>query len=202
MGLTDGTAALKSGEKFTLDQWRAWPEGERWELIGGVPYNMSPAPRVPHQSVSVDLIHQICHFLEDSTCVALNAPIDVFLPDGVDDSAETVVQPDILVVCDRDKIDEDGIHGAPDFVAEVLSPATAYKDLNDKRMLYERSGVREYWIISPDTGSVFRYILEDGRYGPATEILRGDPVASSALPGFSWKAPKFDYGTRKKAAEA
>jgi Uma2 family endonuclease len=148
MGLTDGTAAPKSGEKFTLDQWRAWPEGERWELIGGVPYNMSPAPRVPHQDIAGELFYSLHIFLEEKPCRLLMAPIDVFLPDGVDDSAETVVQPDVLVVCDRGKIDEDGIHGAPDFVAEVLSPATAYKDLNDKRMLYERSGVREYWISS------------------------------------------------------
>jgi Uma2 family endonuclease len=117
----------------------------------------------------------------------------------VDDSAETVVPPDVLVACDRGKIDEDGIHGAPDFVTEVLSPATAYKDLNDKRMLYERSGVREYWIVSPETGSVFRYVLEDSRYGPATEILRGDPVDSSALPGFSWRVPRFDYRSKRKA---
>jgi Uma2 family endonuclease len=199
MESTDGTAALKPGEKYTLDQWRTWPEGERWELIGGVAYNMSPAPRVSHQSVGVNLIYQLCLFLKDAVCVALNAPIDVFLPDGVDDSAETVVQPDILVVCDRDKINDDGIHGAPDFVAEVLSPATAYKDMHDKRMLYERSGVREYWIISPDSGSVFRYVLEGGRYGPTTEILRGEPVDSAALPGFSWKAPRFDYGSKKKA---
>ncbi len=146
MESTDGTAALKPGEKYTLDQWRTWPEGERWELIGGVAYNMSPAPRVSHQDIAGELFYAIRIFLEEKPCRLLMAPIDVFLPDGVDDSAETVVQPDILVVCDRDKINDDGIHGAPDFVAEVLSPATAYKDMHDKRMLYERSGL---WLRVP-----------------------------------------------------
>ncbi|OHD23001.1 MAG: hypothetical protein A2Y38_22005 [Spirochaetes bacterium GWB1_59_5] len=188
---TEGSAALKEGEKFTLDQWRTWPEGERWELIGGVAYNMSPAPKVRHQSLAGFLYHDICTFLEEKSCLPFIAPTDVFLPEGVADSADTVVQPDILVVCDDGKILEDGIHGAPDFIAEVLSPSTAYKDMSAKKSLYERSGVREYWLVNPDTGSVFRYVLNDGRYGPATEILHGDRVESSALPGFVWRIKPF-----------
>lgn len=92
----------------------------------------------------------------------------------------------MLVVCDGDKIKNDGIHGAPDFVAEVLSEGTAAKDLGAKKELYERAGVREYWIIHPDTRSVFRYILEDGRYAPVTEFRRGESVQSLVLSGFSW----------------
>lgn len=186
MTTTEGTSALKEGESFTLDQWRTWPEGERWELIGGVAYNMSPAPKTTHQSLAGSLYHAVCTYLEDVACLPFYAPTDVFLPEGVDDSTETVVQPDVLVVCDEGKIEEDGIHGAPDFVAEVLSPSTAYKDFSNKKDLYERAGVREYWIVNPDTGSVFRYVLKDGLYGPATELLRGTSIESSALPGFSW----------------
>jgi Uma2 family endonuclease len=120
-------------------------------------------------------------------CTPFIAPVDVFLPDGVTDSTETVVQPDILVVCDQGKIKEDGIYGAPDFIAEILSPSTAYKDMSVKLKLYERSGVREYWMVNPDTGSVFRYTLKNGLYGAATEILQGEPVESAVFRGFTWK---------------
>jgi len=184
---TEGTSALKQREKFSLEQWRSWPEGERWELIGGVAYNMSPAPNTRHQSLAGTLYHALCTFLENASCLPFYAPTDVFLPDGVTDSTETVVQPDVLVVCDESRIHEDGIRGAPDFVVEVLSPSTAYKDLGDKKDLYERSGVREYWIVNPESGSVFRYTLKNDRYGPATELLRGENVESFALPGFVWR---------------
>jgi len=192
MNETDGTSALKAGEKFTLDQWRTWPEGERWELIGGVAYAMSPAPRVPHQRLSLSLSSALNAFLEGKDCEPFYAPVDVFLPKGDPDSSDTVVQPDVFVVCDPDKVQDDGIHGAPDFVVEVLSDSTAYKDLTVKKELYERSGVQEYWLVNPQNGSVFPYVLIDGRYGPTTEILRGGVVKSVALPGFTWHTTKAD----------
>ncbi|OHD23586.1 MAG: hypothetical protein A2Y38_07935 [Spirochaetes bacterium GWB1_59_5] len=190
MNETDGTSALKAGEKFTLDQWRTWPEGERWELIGGVAYAMSPAPRVPHQSLVVRLIHDIYEFLDGKSCQPFVAPVDVFLPKGDPESSDTVVQPDVFVVCDPDKIKDDGIHGAPDFIVEVLSDSTAYKDMTAKKALYEHSGVREYWLVNPGSGSVFRYVLKDGHFGPATEILKGDTVECVTLPGFTWHITK------------
>jgi len=193
MNEADGTSALKAGEKFTLDQWRTWPEGERWELIGGVAYAMSPAPRVPHQRLARDLINEITSFLKGKTCEPFVAPVDVFLPKGDPKSSDTVVQPDVFVVCDPDKILDDGIHGAPDFVVEVLSDSTAYKDLSVKKALYEHSGVREYWLVNPQNGSVFTYELIDGRYGPTTEIIRGGVVKSVALPGFIWHSTKADH---------
>jgi Uma2 family endonuclease len=183
-------SALKQGERFTLDQWRSWPENERWELIDGIAYAMSPAPRIPHQNHAGDLFRKLGNFLEGKPCKPFIAPADVFLPDNAEDGTDTVVQPDVLVVCDEGKVQDDGIHGAPDFVAEVLSESTAYKDWNIKKALYERTGVREYWLVSPETGSVFRYVLEDGRYGPVTEILRGGAVESIAFPGFSWSVPE------------
>jgi Uma2 family endonuclease len=190
MGKTEGTSALKEGDTYTLDDWKSWPEGERWELIGGVAYNMSPAPRVPHQNILANLAHALYDFLEDASCESFIAPVDVFLPDAIKDSAETVVQPDVMVVCDQEKVQDDGIHGAPDFIAEILSPATAYKDLNEKKTLYELAGVREYWLVSPVTRSVFKYILKDGRYGPVTEVMRGGTIESAALPGFVWQVPE------------
>jgi Uma2 family endonuclease len=190
MGKTEGTSALKQGERFTLDQWRSWPENERWELIDGIAYAKSPAPRIPHQNFAGELFYALRSFLEGKPCKPFIAPADVFLPDDSEDGTDTVVQPDVLVVCDEGKVQDDGIHGAPDFVAEVLSESTAYKDWNIKKALYERSGIREYWLVSTETGSVFRYVLEDGRYGPVTEILRGGAAESMALPGFSWSVPE------------
>ncbi|HOX92339.1 MAG TPA: Uma2 family endonuclease [Spirochaetales bacterium] len=128
---------------------------------------------------------KLAEFLDGKPCQALIAPVDIFLPDD-DDGAQSVVQPDVLVVCHPDIIKDDGIHGAPDFIAEVLSDSTAYKDLTQKKALYERSGVREYWILNPDSGSTLVYVLENGRYLPARELLRGNPVLSSALDGFSF----------------
>lgn len=181
---TSGSSALRQPERFTLEQWRQWPDGERWELIAGEAFDMSPAPRTRHQKVAGTIYRHLGNLLEGKPCQPFIAPIDVFLPGVLHGSDDTVVEPDVLVVCDAGKIQDDGIHGAPDFIVEVLSPSTAYKDMGRKKELYEKAGVREYWLVNPETGSVFLYTLTDGRYGPTTEILRGQEVASAVLPGF------------------
>jgi len=181
-----GTAALKQGERFTIAQRNTWPGDEQWELIGGVAYNMSPGPRPQHQKLILQFAKTLLDFLEGKPCEPFIAPVDVFLPDAVSDNKETVVQPDVFVVCDPEKIKDDGIHGAPNFVVEVLSDGTAYKDLTIKKQAYERSGVREYWIINPDTGSIFISVLHQGRYLPMKEILKGEPAVSTVLQGFSF----------------
>jgi Uma2 family endonuclease len=188
MAKIEGTSALKAGEKFTLDQWRTWPEGERWELIGGIAYAMSPAPRVPHQRLLGKLYTAIASFFNGKPCEPFIAPVDVFLPDGVEDDVDTVVQPDLFVVCDPSKVQDDGVHGAPDFIVEIVSESTAFKDMSDKKELYERAGVREYWIVNPRTLSIFRYELAGDRFAPAVEIVRGEAAASVAFPGFFWRA--------------
>jgi Uma2 family endonuclease len=187
MAKTNGTSALKEGEKFTLEQWRSWPEGERWELIDGTAYDMSPSPRIPHQRIARILMNKVSAYLEGKHCEPFIAPTDVYLSENAEEG-DTVVQPDVLVVCDPKKIREDGIHGAPDFVAEILSVSTASKDITEKKDLYEKTGVREYWVLNPRSGSVFQYVLKEGKYGPMREILNGEFVESFALPGFSWKA--------------
>jgi Uma2 family endonuclease len=189
MGDTSGTSALKKDGHFTLAEWRSWPDDERWELIDGVAYGMSPAPRVHHQNVALDLTARLFQFLEGKSCRPFMAPLDVFLEEDRAKDISTIVEPDVLVVCDPSKIQDDGIHGAPDFVAEVLSESTAYKDFSAKKALYERTGVREYWIINPDTGSVFIYLSDGTAFAPAREIPKGSQVLSTALQGFSWFCP-------------
>jgi len=118
-------------------------------------------------------------------CEPYLAPVDVFLTqaEGDLDAIDTVVQPDLLVVCDKTKLIEEGIRGAPDFIIEILSASTALKDQTEKRQLYEAQGVREYWIINPKTLETFIYILTDGKYGlPRTADLK-TIVKSAIFPG-------------------
>jgi Uma2 family endonuclease len=185
-----GSSALK-GETYTVADYLKWGDEERWELIHGVAYAMSLAPKLRHQGIVVNLLYEIVAFLQGKPCKAYVAPVDVFLPGvekGSEEEADTVVQPDIVVVCDQAKLRENGIHGAPDFIAEILSDSTAMKDLSVKKKLYEESGVREYWIVSPEDESVFAYRLESGRFGLVREYRHEDSVDSTVLSGFVWPA--------------
>jgi Uma2 family endonuclease len=155
-----GPLAQKKDEVFRYGDYLKWDDGERWELIDGVAYNMTPAPSRFHQRVSGQLFLQFGNFLSNSSCEVYSAPFDVRLPEGdeADDAITTVVQPDICVVCDPSKLDEKGCKGSPDLIVEILSPATARKDLKEKFLRYERAGVREYWIADPSgkTVTVFK----------------------------------------------
>jgi len=153
--------------RLTYADYRKWPAGERWELIDGVAYAMAPAPTISHQTMIGQLFRQIDQALDGASCRALIAPVDVLLlaASDADGQATTVVQPDILVVCDPAKVTENNIHGAPDWIIEVLSPATARHDHLTKRALYERAGVREYWLVHPVDRVITLYTLKDGIYG-------------------------------------
>ncbi|MDR1727832.1 MAG: Uma2 family endonuclease [Acidobacteriota bacterium] len=148
--------------KYTYADYCTWDDGERWELIDGVPYLMSPAPGRRHQEISGALFNQLYNFLEDKPCKIYSAPFDVRLAaDGEDD---TVCQPDIIVVCDKSKLDDKGCKGAPDLVIEVLSPSSTRMDVVVKFEKYREAGVREYWIVSPDERSVQAFLLDGERY--------------------------------------
>jgi Putative restriction endonuclease len=111
-----GPLALKREERFTYGDYLTWDDGERWELIDGVPYNMSPAPTVRHQAISRELLTEFALHLRGKPCQVFAAPFDVRLPeaDESDDLVETVVQPDLSVVCDKKKLDDAGCRGAPE----------------------------------------------------------------------------------------
>ena len=177
--------ARRDLEIHTYGDYLAWPEDVRYELIDGIAYAMSPAPTVSHQEVLLELSRQVDEALDESACRVLIAPLDVRLPrsDETDAAVDTVVQPDLLVVCDPARIDERGVRGAPDWIIEVLSPATAAHDQVRKRDLYERAGVREYWLVHPTDRIVTVYRLENGRYGrPDIAELAGE-TAPQAVPG-------------------
>jgi Uma2 family endonuclease len=152
--------ALKSDYKYTYGDYCSWPDEERWEIIEGVPVAMSPGPNRYHQELSVRLIYQIMKHTElKSDCKVYFAPFDVRLPeyDEADDFVTTVVQPDISVICNKEKLDDKGCRGAPDLIMEILSPSTASRDLQIKKDLYERHGVKEYWIVHPGDKIVIVY---------------------------------------------
>ena len=153
--------------RFTYADYLQWPDGERWELIDGNAYAMAPAPTISHQTLVLNIAKQIDDALDGAPCRALIAPVDVLLPatDEADEQTATVVQPDILVVCNPAKLNERNVRGAPDWIIEVLSPATARHDHLTKRALYERAGVREYWLVHPVDRVITVYTLKDGQYG-------------------------------------
>jgi len=181
------TPDLEKNGAYTYADYKTWPDNERWELINGEAYNMSPAPKRVHQKVSFEISRQIGNSLEGKPCDAYSAPMDVKLsavPGEDENDIDIVVQPDILVVCDPDKLDDDGCNGAPDWVIEILSPSTAYKDGNEKLLLYEKYGVKEYWIIQPGAKMVYMYILDkDGAYKKPEVARKNEVISSSAVPG-------------------
>lgn len=177
---------LRDAQRHTYGEYRAWPEDVRYELIDGVAYAMAPPVRV-HQRVAGELFRQIADALEDSPCEVNIAPFDVRLPDidEADDDILTAVQPDIVVVCDRNKLDVRGCRGAPDLVIEVLSPSTAAHDQTVKLAAYERHGVKEYWLVHPADRIVTVYKWANGAYGrPAISEFEGS-LASEAVPAIS-----------------
>jgi len=183
---------LKDHDRHKYADYLGWPEAVRYELIDGVAYLMAPAPTVHHQDIAGEIFRQIANALEGKPCRVFIAPVDVRLPkaDEADEAIETVVQPDVLVVCDERKIGERGVRGAPDFVVEVLSPATAGHDQVNKRRIYERHGVREYWLVHPTDRILTVYRLMGPEYGrPDVQELVGEtPIR--ALPGLTilWDA--------------
>lgn len=169
--------ALRDPAYHTYGDYLTWPEDVRYELIDGEAYLMAPAPSVSHQEIAGEVYHQLRAALRGKPCRALIAPVDVRLPkaDETDEHIDTVVQPDVLLVCDEKKVSERGVRGAPDWVLEVISPASAGHDQVQKLRLYERYGVREYWLVQPWGKVLTVYTLKDGVYGrPHTQELAGE----------------------------
>ena len=150
-------------EYYTYADFLEWDEDFRAELLDGEIVMMAP-PTTKHQIISGELFFKIRSYLEGKSCKVFAAPFGVRLFPKKDKSDDTVFQPDIVVLCDPEKIDEHGCNGAPDLVIEIISPSTAKYDRIYKLRKYQEAGVREYWILDPETESLQVYILENGRY--------------------------------------
>ena len=176
--------ALEKDKHYTYKDYLTWPDDIRCEIIDGVVYMMSPAPILAHQDVAGEIFYQAKQALQGKTCRALIAPLDVRLPrnNEADEDSDIVVQPDVMVVCDPNKLDKRGVRGAPDWVVEVLSPKTASRDQIEKRRIYERHGVLEYWLVHPTDRVLTIYRLKEGEYGkPDIYELQGS-TAVGILP--------------------
>ena len=153
----DGNSSEAENRLYTLEDYLRLPDDQRVELIDGVFYDMA-APTTIHQGVAGFLHKKFLDFVMENKgpCFPFISPVDVQL----DCDDKTVVQPDILVVCDRTKYKNGRVFGAPDLVVEVLSPSTRRKDMQLKMYKYAGAGVREYWMVDPDKKLVVQYDLE------------------------------------------
>jgi len=172
---------------YTYADYLLWRFKEQVELLRGKLFKMSPAPREIHQRVSMYLSGELYNFFKDKTCRFYSAPFDVRIPakgtkGTTDNQIYTIVQPDLCVVCDLEKIDGRGCIGAPDLVVEILSPSNSRKDLKDKYEIYEEAGVPEYWIVDPDNKAFYRYVLQEGVYIGLPPVSEGDVFRSRKFP--------------------
>ncbi len=167
----------RDSHHYTYADYLKWSGGCGDELIDGVAYvREPPAPSPSHQGIVVGLCGQVYAALKGKPHRVYVAPFDVRLPKSAeqDDLVDTVVQPDVLIVCDPQRIDRRGMRGAPDWLAEVLSPYTAIHDQVVKLRAYERAGVREAWFAHPTDHTLAIYRLDGGRYGrPSILELKG-----------------------------
>lgn len=157
---------LPKEQYYTYADLLSWEEDTRYELYDGQPVALA-SPSNIHQLVSGELFRQLANYLSGKRCKVYPAPFDVRLfekPGESPGNVDTVVQPDIMVICDSNKVDRHGIHGAPDLIIEILSDSTRRTDRLIKFNLYQRAGVQEYWIVDPAARVVLVHTLEDGSY--------------------------------------
>lgn len=175
-------------QHHTYADYLLWSATYGNEIIDGVAYiREPPSPSRAHQEVVGELFRQVTNSLKGKRPRAYVAPLDVRLPkNGVtDDQIDTVVQPDVFVVCDLQKVDDRGVRGAPDWIAEVLSPSTASYDRAKKLAVYERAGVPEVWLIDPADRTLTIYRIAAGRYMQPVVLALAGQTAITAVPGIS-----------------
>lgn len=175
-------APLKK-EKYTYGDYLSWADDKRYELIEGEVYLMA-APSRRHQEVAGELFRQLATYLLGKECRVYQAPFDVRLPlaNEENEDIETVVQPDIVVICDNRKLDQKGCIGVPDLVVEVVSPSSGARDRKTKRDLYEERGVKEYWIVDYINNTVEVYLLnEEKQYDKLEVYTAEDKLAVNIL---------------------
>jgi Uma2 family endonuclease len=170
----------EKNKKYTYADYLTWSEEERWEIINGIPY-LQAAPTWQYQAVLLELARQFANYLQDKSCRVFTAPFDLRIPEANEKDEETtnVVQPDIIIICDNSGLKKTGYYGVPELIIEVVSPSTGQKDKIEKFNLYEKAGVKEYWIVEPDEKVVMVFTLEEGRYGRPQMYSEEDKVKVS-----------------------
>ena len=180
---------------YTYSDYLLWRFKERVELIKGKIFKMSPAPGSFHQEVSFELSGILYNYFKKKSCKVFAAPFDVrlinFKESTADHQITTVVQPDLCVICDTQKIDERGCLGAPDLIIEILSPGNSKKEMDIKFDLYEENGVSEYWMVNPAEKTIAIFVLQNGKYSGIKPIIEDSTLESPTFPELKFKVKKI-----------
>lgn len=181
--ITD-VSQLDPNKTYSYADYLTWRFDDMVELIKGKLFITSPAPAHRHQLIASNLFRDIANHFRKHDCQCYFAPFDVRLLKERKEDADvfTVVQPDICVICDLSKMDSRGYAGAPDLIIEIISPSTAKKDIDYKYRLYEENGVKEYWIVFPDSNAVDQYFLFEGKYKRKDVFVNGQKFSSVVFP--------------------
>ena len=174
----------QENKRYTYADYLTWPENESWEIIDGVPY-MQASPTWQHQALSREFLTQFNNYLKGKPCQVFAAPFDLRLPEANERDEDTtfVVQPDLLIVCDKEGLKGTGYYGTPTLVIEISSPSTIRNDKIWKFNRYEKAGVKEYWIVEPDGKFVTVFTLQDNkRYGRPEAYTETDKIKVTAFP--------------------
>jgi Uma2 family endonuclease len=178
-------AELDLNGTYTYADYLKWTFDERLEIIKGKIFPMSAPARI-HQRISSNIFGEIYLYLRNKKCEVYSAPFDVRLTPlkkNKSNKVHTIVQPDICVICDLDKLDEKGCVGAPDLMIEILSPGNTRKEMREKYEVYEENGVKEYWLVEPQYKCIFVYILnEAGKYIGLQPVTDEDILTSTVFP--------------------
>ena len=176
---------LDQNGSYSYKDYLLWKLKERVEIIKGKIMAMSPAPNRLHQDISLKLTSEFLKVFPNDGCKLYVAPFDVRFPDE-NGNVKTVVQPDLCVICDPNKLDERGCLGAPDLVVEILSPGNSKREMKDKYELYQEYGVSEYWVVRPEERNIHIYVLENGRYIGIAPVVEDDVITSVRFPNLSF----------------
>jgi Uma2 family endonuclease len=180
MEITD-ISQLDLSKQYTIADYLSWKFTERVELLKGFVAKMSPAPNSGHQIISWNLASELSFYFKNKSCKAFSAPFDVYLP-SQGNAGQTIVQPDLCVICDTVKIEKKGCVGAPDLVVEILSPGNSRKEVIDKYQIYQEAGVKEYWVIYPAEQVLQVYLLENATFVAKKPKAPGDIYESEIFP--------------------
>ena len=185
---------LDETKEYTYIDYLSWRLKERVELIRGKIKKMSPSPSWRHQDTSQSVNKMIIRHFDSHPCKVFYAPLDVVLPIESKKKNTTVVQPDICVLCDLNKLDDHGIVGTPDLIVEILSPGNTKHDTDTKYRLYEEAGLPEYWIVNPADKTIIIYTLRDGEFSGSKIYSEGEKAKSKHFEGLEAEIDKVFKG--------
>jgi Uma2 family endonuclease len=167
---------------YTYSDYLLWQFSERVELIKGYILKMSPAPSSNHQIILQNLNFSLLSYFNNKPCRVFVAPFDVRLPNDAKSNNTTIVQPDLCIVCDLNKLDKKGYNGSPELIIEIVSRYNSKHDLNTKFKLYEEAKIKEYWIVNPNNNLILIYTLQDNIFIGSRPYTTDDTIKSILFP--------------------